>query len=368
MKKKTQKHYSLGYFNTARGLAVAFVIIGHSMALFLTQLPAMPTLPIFAGAGRVIGGGIMAALFMISGFYFKRRPMKRCVKVQTRLLLKPYILTSASIVVIKGIKAAVEGRSFRDEGLKLVITHIFGFNAAKNTTFLGVPVGTVSIFWFVLALYAGWIIFNRICHFETKAARVVAVISCVLIGWDLCALSSVWPMALPMALLATGYIAAGYLIRRKRFLDKKPRLLVRILIVEVSLICLAFGNVDIAACVWKLGPLDVMGSFCVGYLLLLLYSKIMDGPAGRAIFKRTDNIGIHSLQILCVHALEKAVIPWQNLSKVFPNQPVLCIALCTLCRFLLIQLIIVTVAKVRRLARRKKRIKIEITPDEEECK
>lgn len=363
MKKTLHRHYSLGYFNTARGLAALFVILGHSMALFMSRMPAPAAMPVFGGAGRVIGGGVMAMLFMISGFYFQPRSMKRCIRTQTRMLIKPYVMTALAVFVCRGLLHLVNGWSFRATGAKLLATYLLGFNAPNGAVFLGLNVGTVSIFWFILALYWGWILFNWIRFLPNTRFKVVAVVGCVLIGWDLSMISPVWPMALPMAFLATGYIAVGYEIRKHRLMDEKLPIWLWAVILIITLICLAFGNVDIAACVWKLGLLDVAGSFCVGYLLLLLYAKLMDSSAGMLIFKRTDNIGIHAMQILCLHAFEKEVIPWRDLANLFPDRPVLCMALCFFGRALVIQTLVYVLAHTRRFIRRKKRVTLEITEE-----
>ena len=64
------KSESLGYFNLARGVGIVMVLIGHSMNPLLS---AAGEPHLFSGAGSVLGGGIMAAFFMISGFGFYKR-------------------------------------------------------------------------------------------------------------------------------------------------------------------------------------------------------------------------------------------------------------------------------------------------------
>ena len=74
MKNDSNKTMGLGYFNLARGLGMVLILLGHSMNLYLPpegyRNPGL-------GTGTVIGGGIMAAFFMISGFgFYKRSPKK----------------------------------------------------------------------------------------------------------------------------------------------------------------------------------------------------------------------------------------------------------------------------------------------------
>lgn len=362
MNKTINRHYSLGYFNTARGLGALFVIIGHSMALFLSSMPQMPAIPVFAGAGRVIGGGIMAMLFMVSGFYFQRRSMKRCIRTQAKMLLVPYYRTGFAIFLGVSIRLLLEGKPVLKNGIRILTTFALGTNAARGgITLLGLNVGTVSLFWFVLALCWGWIIYNGISFIPVRWMRFGALCCCALASRVMVEFSNVWVMALPMVMMAVCYLAVGNQIRIHRLMDKKLPIWLQLPTILIALICLAFGQVDIAACEWKLGLLDMLGSVCVGYLLLLLYVKIMDSPRGSKLFRRIDNVGIHALKILCIHAFEKEVIPWKELIRVFPGRPVLCTVLCLAGRLIIIHGLILLTEHIRRFLRRKKRITLEIT-------
>ena len=74
MKGEQKKGLSLGYFNLARGLGMFLIILGHTMNLYRMEEKT----GIFSGMGSVVGGGIMAAFFMISGFGFFRRSFRKC--------------------------------------------------------------------------------------------------------------------------------------------------------------------------------------------------------------------------------------------------------------------------------------------------
>ena len=80
---------------------------------------------------------------------------------------------------------------------------------------------TEKLHWFVLALFIGWIIYNGICRLKNEKLRIALVILCVVAGWALTLISTVWPMCLPIALVAVGYLAAGREIARRDLLNKK---------------------------------------------------------------------------------------------------------------------------------------------------
>lgn len=363
---KKLKQYSLGYFNFARGLGTLIVIAGHSMALFLQPADTSITLPVFMGAGRIVGAGIMAMFFMVSGFYFHPRPNGWCIRVQSRLLLKRYYLTAAAIVVGHGVIALLRGNSYRDYGALLIRTYLFGFNAVNGETFLGGPIGTVSIFWFILALFVGWITYNLICCIKNSKIEYVCVVLCVLAGWALTKITRVWPMAIPMGLIAVGYIAVGVEIRKRRLLEhgvSKPLFAV---IACIALISLAFGYVDMSVCIWKLGLLDVAGSFCMGYILMRLYSKLAEFNLQGFIVRHAENMGLHSIWVLCLHAFEKTIIPWKLLVNIFPNHPGLCALICFVGRLFVISVLFWMLYRLRKKIRRRRKKSIVIEDYSEE--
>ena len=68
MRSELERYTNLGYFNTARGLGMLLILFGHSLSPFF-DAPDQ-TQVIFSGAGSLLGAGIMALFFMISGFGF----------------------------------------------------------------------------------------------------------------------------------------------------------------------------------------------------------------------------------------------------------------------------------------------------------
>ena len=68
MEKRWDNSESLGYYNLARGLGMMLIVLGHSMN---PVLPKVRSSYPFQGAGTVLGGGIIAAFFMLKPTYFE---------------------------------------------------------------------------------------------------------------------------------------------------------------------------------------------------------------------------------------------------------------------------------------------------------
>ena len=88
---------------------------------------------------------------------------------------------------------------------------------------MGIPIESVSIFWFVLALFGGWNLYNAIVQLKSVRMQCFLSAGCVVLGYFLTKLSKIWPFCLPMVLIAVGYLAAGEWIRKNHLLRKKFR-------------------------------------------------------------------------------------------------------------------------------------------------
>ena len=343
----------LGYFNLARGLGMLLIRLGHSITPFF---PAhAPAQTVFAGAGSVLGGGIMAMFFLSSGFGFYTRSPKKCLSIQKRLLLKPYCLTTAAILATKLLLALIKQRSFAENGGELVLTYLLGLNAEGGGQIGPIPIESVSILWFILALFGGWIICNSIFRLKDARQKILLTALCVAAGYGLTCISKVWPYCLPMMLLCVGYLAAGSLIQRHQLLTKNLPLWCWAGLLAVTCFCAAFGNVNMVACQWKLGLLDVAGSFCVGFLLMRLYHRFMQRNIHNRLTQGLEAAGFYSVWIVFLHGYEKVIIPWYRLGGLFPNAPGLAAILCLMARCAVMYAMVRLLNMANRKQRRKRR-------------
>lgn len=345
-----KKGIGLGYFNLARGLGMVLIVFGHTMNLYLTDASARTEL--FSGAGSVLGGGIMAAFFMISGFSFYKRSFKKCFTIQSKLLLRPYYWVAAAVLVTKLVLAIIEKRSFWEHGGELILTYLFGLNAEGGGDILGIPVESVSIFWFILALFVGWILYNEIASLRSERLRACWVLGCIIAGYGLTLISKIWLYCLPMGLMAVGYLAAGKFMKKHDLLEKKLAWKWWVLILAVVCFSATFGEVNIVACIWKCGLLDVAGSFCAGFLILRLYALLMRRVPQGKVMNGLEEIGFQSIWVVCFHAYEKIIFPWYRIAGALRSHPWLGVTLCFLGRcvvmYLMYKILFWCIAKMKK--------------------
>lgn len=324
MEMQRDKSESLGYYNLARGLGITLIIFGHSVNPILSRTDISRP---FQGAGTVLGGGIMAAFFMISGFGFYKRSPGKCFAIQKKMLLKPYAIVAAAVILTKLLLAFLKQRSFWNNGGELVFTYLFGLNAEGGGNIMGIPIESVSIFWFILALFGGWNLYNAIVQLKSVRLQRFLSAGCVVLGYFLTKLSKIWPFCLPMVLIAVGYLAVGEWIRKNHLLRKKIPLLFWIIMAAVVLLSAAFGQINMVACIWHLGLIDVASTFCVGFLLLRAYAHVMEHEWKGRIVSILEEVGFHSIWAVCLHAYEKYIFPWHRVYAMLPNRPMIAVVL-----------------------------------------
>ena len=165
-------------------------------------------------------------------------------------------------------------------------------------------------------------------------------------------ISHVWPYCLPMGLLAVGYLAVGDYMRKRNLLQKKISWEAWTAILAVFLITSAFGRVNIVACEWRLGLLDVAGSFCAGFLILRIYAAFMRREPHGKLTGFLEEVGFHSIWIVCFHAYEKIIFPWYRVAGLFSGYPWLGVGICFLGRcavmYLIYKLVFWAAGKLKR--------------------
>lgn len=356
------KHHNLGYFNLARGLGMILILAGHSFVPFLHISPVSGSPAPFSGAGSVLGAGVMAMFFLISGFGFYTRSPRKCLSTQNKLLLFPYYQVALILIAVRLVLTFLRGRNILQTAADLLLTYPLGLNAENSSALFGEPVKSVTILWFILALYGGWVIYNAICRIKDQRRQRLLVLGCVVVSWALTLISKAWPMCLPMALLACGYLDAGHTIKQKNLLFQPLSWKAWAAMAAVITISSAFGYVDIGAGIWKMGLIDVASTFCIGFILLRAYSRFMQLELRHPLIHILERIGNRSVWIVFLHAMEKSVLPWYRLQSLLPDASILCALICLIARSLLIWAAYRIFTRLQRILRTKKKARVRIDP------
>ena len=289
---KMKKLINLTMFDLLKGVAIIGVVFGHS---FMMETNAVLN-PWFR---KILHSLLMPSFFVVSGYWLKKKKVKIGLKTSVDYLLKPYILVILIIDGIGLIHRWLQG-NLREWLDVFLIPSILVFTKGANRI---VPM------WFVFALFLAWCLFYVVLNIKNEklhyvAAVASAVVGGVLLAWKL-------PFQIAQGLIAFFYVYCGYLLKKKKLLDAKIHPFIYILLVVGWGLALVFGSMDLYSYNVKYGIFSILGSLCGAFLFIrmflylnLLEWRILDGIRW---------IGRHSMWIVCLHAVEYAVIPWRVL-------------------------------------------------------
>lgn len=353
---------SIGFFNFARGCGIFFVIAYHSLIHFY---PLTYQERIFGNFLPNLGAGLMVMFFMISGYGFYPQKNKKCIRTQAKLLLKPYFITVCMVLLAKLGLAIVERRSFWQFGGQYIFSYLLAVNEGWEGTILGLKVDNVAMFWFFWSLFGAWIIYNCISRLKNESVKRVLVVCCVCLGWALTLVSKVWIYMIPDMLIVVGFLFIGHWMRESSWLEKtKLPAWEYFLLLFPAFITLAFGGIDMYSFTWILGPLDLLGSVCLGLLLCRFFTWFAAFEIENRATETVSYMGFHTLWILCIHAFEEKVFPWYRLEFMFSGKKYLAVMVCFVLRCLVIwiglRLIEFTGRIMKRNRKKKKRNRPQI--------
>ena len=326
--RRTNQPASIGYFNLLKAYGIIVVLIFHTRILYFER--PVDDLGMFS----INGAGMMMMFFIVSGFgFYKRKPM-RTLKGQVRLILLPYWGMCALILLERLVYNLIMHIPYMDNGGSLILTYILGLCVYPERKLAGIPgpVGTgffqvlkgfpvsyIGLFWFILSLFTGWIIYNLIRQCKNEKYVRIFVIIAVLLGWLLPMMTDLWPYCIPQGLLTAGCLYAGEQLRTKKLLEKpSPPLfyIPAILWISISQI---MGGGDMGTNTWNLGLADIISAFLIGIILIRIYVRIYRYIPENRLIDLLEVIGADSFIFFCIHGVERVTVPWYVIRRFIGN-------------------------------------------------
>ncbi len=351
---KEPNRISFGDFNIVRGVGLIYIIIGHMLSPFWQREEMYATnTSISSRIGTVTGAGLLAMFFMVSGYCFFVKKPKRCLQIQARLLLKPYITVAGSVLFFKALIRILRHKPFVAEVRDLFFTYLLCMNGEHGGfEKWGIHFHSIFIMWFLIALFISWNVYNLIEQVQNKRVKVLCIIACIMVGYVMTLFHTHWPYYAPASLIAVGYLAAGKYIREHEFLNRKMPWRYYVIMAIFLTISFLFGNIDFAFNIWTLGPIDIASAGIIGFLILKIFLIIMRLDFQGKAYSFIEYVGFDSLKIMSIHAFESKILPWAWLSA----YPVITIV----CRIITIFVIYIIVNYISSKTIRKKKVKITL--------
>jgi len=287
----------LKYMDIARGIGMICIILGHLGN---------------NGINRVVYTFHVPLFFILAGYFIsEKKSMGGFVKSRARVLLVPYAVTCAVMIVL-GIAAGIV--LYGPIGVWQGINWLWAcFYGSGNSFDLIFHIKAVGAIWFLLALFWGSILFRASLKMNKwiRAAFAIALFAAAYFTRNVFWL----PFSLQPGMCSVLFIYAGWIVK-----TYKTRLAAVPKAVKIACLCLAAAlwGVFIAAyetfwvvrCDFGRGIPDII--MCLNACLTVVFISwlLEKAPLFGTAFSL---VGRYSLLILCIHNIELNFFPWTQM-------------------------------------------------------
>ena len=287
-----KKIINLTMFDLLKGVAMLGVLFIHSIYLENRLFGSVW----YERIGHTL---LMPSFFLMSGYWLKKKSIKEGVKNGTVYLLKPLLLVLVIMNFVGFVHRAIQG-NLQEWVDVFLVPSVLMTNTSNSR---------LGPLWYILALFWAWCIFYVVVQVKDEKRQILIAVLSALIGGILMPFKI--PFQIAQGLVAFFYVYVGYLIKKKKLLDKKLHFGVYIFLAAIWLLIVNVGSLDFYFYNVKYGIISVIGSLCGAFLLikLFLYINLLE-------WKALDGIrwvGRYSMWFMCIHALEGAIFPWKFL-------------------------------------------------------
>lgn len=289
------------FIDVARGIAIISIILGHSQI-----------------ATNVVYTFDVLIFFIISGLFIDDQgSVLQFIKRRFRILIVPYFITCAILIVSAMIKGGITGGDFLTPGLEWVAAALYGSGAYQSVPY---PINGIGPVWFLWASFFACCLIKLLL--KTKPyIRIPVIILAFLFGYFTS--RSVWlPFSIQAGLCCAQFVYIGFLISKEKDhiakLGKETKIICLIVMAALWIsFIVSFKDFWVVTCNFGNGPSDIFASIC-GCMVVLALSYFIDRYL-KIISRFLSTVGKNSLLVLCVHTLEFNLFP----SRVLINIPFL---------------------------------------------
>ncbi len=284
----------------ARGIAMIAIILGHLGISAIDRIVYTFHIPIF---------------FLITGYYMNTSQSLACIaKKRFRTVIIPYFLACVGVIVGAcvfnnvGKDILINTLSTKDVLLQWGYASLYASGETYQEPFLIIGIGAI---WFLWATFWG-IIFLCMIKKISSPYRILAVLGLFALGYY--TKSVCWlPLSIQAGCCATFFMYVGNLAKELQPAYEHTSPEVKVSLFAISLcvwinFILQFQSFALVGCDIGRGALDVIGSLCASYVIIILCKTL--GKAPLFICKVLAFLGQYSLFMLVAHIIELNTFPW----------------------------------------------------------
>ncbi len=281
------------WIDIAKGLGILLMIVGHT---FLNE----------SFVRKLVFSFHMPLFFILAGYTFRVKPIREVVVSSAKRLLVPYALVYWSLQLAWYVQQPAVG-------LHDIQMSLLGFVFASGTELYSVGIPAAGVIWFLVALFCARVTLNAVtAFFENRNVpewgQLLFWVAFALVGMFI---NRKLPLSYDVAMVACLFMYGGYLAKKHDL----PRLMRRVWTLPIAIavwaLCVHFSYLELAARMYDLVPFSIIGAFAGSYVVYQLSYAVEHHVA---VLKRPLVwLGQASLLLLCIHAFDYWLVPWQTL-------------------------------------------------------
>ena len=262
-------------FDIMKGIGIIAMIVGHITVTGISRYIYLWHMPLF---------------FLISGYFFREKEMKECVKSNAKALLIPYLI-AATLLALFTSALALTGH---DVNAKNAILGIFvGAESIQDSIFSDYQVGAI---WFLLALFWCRVTYNFLINRYSGGVILTISVIATYLGSKMFI-----PTDLLQGLSVMVFFIIGHEAKKRELLSMRLTPVVCVLGLAAITASASTGfPISMATCDYAYYPINVLGAVFATYFIYLLSCRLTMCK-GSSILAFLGRI---SLLILCVHLLD----------------------------------------------------------------
>lgn len=232
----------IDYFDIAKGIGIILMIVGHmgwnAKSIYIDNFIYAFHMPMF---------------FIISGFFFKPKSNKECLKKILKKLITPYIVTCIIIIVYKVFEEIFYGNynNIYNVIKQWGIASILGSGKRQIFNFTT----TIGAIWFLLAISFSTYFLNKVYN---KKYSYIYVLLIFYIGYKTS--QFVWlPFSIQSGMTGLLFMYIGCLMKKYDIFNKKIDVLFWLFIIGTfSFCCIFCGKLYLVENVFNDGIIDIV--------------------------------------------------------------------------------------------------------------
>lgn len=307
--------HQIGQFDLLKGMFLIGMILSHSCYDFLSMAVSN------YGGSRLVGAMYRtiipcsnagnAVLMMICGYGFRKKSMVSAIRVQTKHLWKPYLLTTLAVFVAVTVFTLLTKGNLRQELGRRALPFLLG--NTNERPYFGITMDNgIGPMWFILAFIVSGIVLNAILQYQDETMQWIMAV--LLYGFGTTGSIGKFtilvdlPFGLYNALKCTLYMYIGYQMKKECFFDKEFPVWMIVILTVFCVIAIYIGRNDLFS--------DLFIA-----LVMLAVSLLLNRVKCR-LFGWFRMLGRNIVTFCCIHTVFYAMLSNGIVEERFANRPI----------------------------------------------